>query len=200
MKEDVFRSNDKDPYPKYSTHYSKPHTPAKPESLPSSPSGTEMKNVQDFVTSFLSEDATAPQEPAANLSKVDTQYDVQHVAVTQEPTTNSIGVTQEPVTEELKIDDLEVLAPQEPTNDSTLVEEQKIDYLEVANPQEPTTHSTCSEEKKLDDQEVAIPQEPTTNPVGVTQESHADDHDLETHQDIAATDSAGFTQEPPADK
>ena len=63
-----------------------------------------MQNVQDFVTSFLSEDASAPQEPAANLSKVDTQDDVQHVAITKEPTTDSTGVTQEPPANEQRID------------------------------------------------------------------------------------------------
>lgn len=41
-----------------------------------------MKNVHDFVTSFLSEDAGAPQEPAVDLLKVDTQDDVHHVDVT----------------------------------------------------------------------------------------------------------------------
>ena len=113
-----------------------------------------MQNVQDFVTSFLSEDAGTPQEPAANLSKVDTQEDVQHVAVPQEPTTDSTSVTHEPPAEEQKIDDLEV----------------------------------------------AVPQEPATSPASATQEPPVDDHDQETHQDVAATDSTGVTQEPPVDK
>ena len=71
----------------------KPHTPPGLESLASSPSGTEMQSVQDFVTSFLSEGAAAPQEPAIALSKVDTQDDVQHVAAPQELATNLTGVT-----------------------------------------------------------------------------------------------------------
>jgi len=73
-----------------------------------------MQNVQDFVTSFISEDTAVTQEPATNSSKVDTQDNVPHVTVTQEPATDSIGVTQEPPLEELKIDNLDVTATQEP--------------------------------------------------------------------------------------
>lgn len=72
----------------------KPHTPPQsqgPESLPTSPSSTEMKNAQDFVRSFLLEnvavtqepttDSTAvTQEPPANPSNLDTQDDERHVA------------------------------------------------------------------------------------------------------------------------
>lgn len=84
----------------------KPHIQRNPESLPPSPSGTKMQNVQDFVTSFISKEATVKQEPVANLSKVDTQDKVLHVANAQEPTTDSIGVTQEPLVENLEIDNL----------------------------------------------------------------------------------------------
>lgn len=46
-----------------------------------------MKVAHEFVTSFLSEDAAAPQEPTADLSKVDTQDDVHHISAPQEPAT-----------------------------------------------------------------------------------------------------------------
>jgi len=55
-----------------------------------------VQSVHDFVTSFFSKEAAAPQEPAADTSKVDTQDDIGYVAVTQEPTTDPTGDTQEP--------------------------------------------------------------------------------------------------------
>lgn len=67
------------------------------------------------MISFISKDTTITQEPATNLSKVDTQDKVLHVADTQEPTTDSIGVTQEPPVEKMKINYLDVVDTQEPT-------------------------------------------------------------------------------------
>ena len=66
------------------------------------------------MTSFISKEETVTQELVANLSKVDTQDKVLHVADTKEPATDSIGVTQEPLVENLKIDNLEVAETQEP--------------------------------------------------------------------------------------
>lgn len=59
------------------------------------PSDVEVQSVHDFVTSFFSKEAAAPQEPATDTSKIDTQDDIGYVAVTQEPTTKPIGATQE---------------------------------------------------------------------------------------------------------
>lgn len=63
--------------PNYPPISLKPHTPPQsqvPESLRVSPSGTEMQDAQDFVTSFLSENVAATQEPATDSA-----------AITQEP-------------------------------------------------------------------------------------------------------------------
>lgn len=78
-----------------------------------------MHSIHDFVTSFFSKDATTPQEPVANSSKVDTQDNVRHVANTQELGTDLRGVTQEPPVGKQKENDLDVAITQKPATDPT---------------------------------------------------------------------------------
>lgn len=78
-----------------------------------------MQSIHDFVRLFSLKGAAVTQEPAAEKSKVDTQDDIGHVAVTQEPATDPTGETQEPPVGEQKEDDLHVVVTQEPTTDPT---------------------------------------------------------------------------------
>ena len=59
-----------------------PRIPHSPEPSPPSPSDVEIQSVHDFVTSFFSIEAAAPQEPTADKFKLDIQADIGHVAVT----------------------------------------------------------------------------------------------------------------------
>jgi len=93
--------------------------PTSSEHLPSSPSGAEMQSAHNFVTLFSLKEVVVTQEPAAETSKVDTQDDIGHVAVTQELATDPTGATQEPPVGKQKDNDLHVAVTQEPATDPT---------------------------------------------------------------------------------
>jgi len=113
-----------------------------------------MQSVHDFVTSLFSKEAVAPQEPAADTSKVDTQDDIGYVVVTQEPATDPTGATQEPPVREQKEDDLDVADTQEPATDPT------------GDTQEPLV--VDANDKVDAEQQFSPPLEPATTEASVT--------------------------------
>jgi len=90
-----------------------------------------MQSVHDFVTSFFSKEAVAPQEPATDTSKVDTQDDIGYGAVTQELATDPTGATQEPPVGEQKEDDLDVVDTQEPATDQQVIHKNHLLWTQM---------------------------------------------------------------------